>query len=76
MRLINVWFVRNCLRYFIKTDTLLSVQATKVVNTNKGMTIVESVAQNENKKMIENVTSLLIYFDYDVIILFKVTFVI
>jgi len=54
----------------------LSVQATKVVNTNKGMTIVESVAQNENKKMIENVTSLLIYFDYVVIILFKVTFVI
>ena len=76
MRLINVWFVRNCLRYFIKTDTPLSVQATKVVNTNKGMTIVESVAQNENKKMIENVTSLLIYFDYVVIILFKVTFVI
>jgi len=71
-----VWFVRNCLRYFIKTDTPLSVQATKVVNTNKGMTIVESVAQNENKKMIENVTSLLIYFDYVVIILFKVTFVI
>lgn len=71
-----MWLVRNCLQYFIKTDTSLSVQPTKVVNTNKGMTIVESVAQNENKKMIENVTSLLIYFDYVVIILFKVTFVI
>lgn len=71
-----MWLVRNCLQYFIKTDTSSSVQPTKVVNTNKGMTIVESVAQNENKKMIENVTSLLIYFDYVVIILFKVTFVI
>lgn len=71
-----MWLVRNCLQYFIKTDTSSSVQPTKVVNTNKGMTIVESVAQNENKKMIENVTSLLMYFDYVVIILFKVTFVI
>ena len=77
----RVWLVCNCLRYFLKTDTFLSVQPTKVVNTNnscEGMTIniVKSVAQNKNKKMIENVTSLLMYFDYVVIILFKVTFVI
>ena len=65
-----MWLVCNCLRYFIKTDTSLSVQPTKVVNTNnscEGMTIVKSVAQNKNKKMIENVTSLLMYFDYVVI---------
>lgn len=45
-----VWLVCNCLRYFIKTDTSLSVQPTKVVNTNnscEGMTIVKSVAQNK-----------------------------
>ena len=46
-----MWLVRNCLQYFIKTDTSLSVQPTKVVNTNngcEGMTVVKSVAQNEN----------------------------